>query len=179
MPMIQVHYADGALTSEKKAALGQGLTDVLMSIEGGGKAEGPTARSIAWVLFHPTASENLLIGGRADDTYVSPPGKFLVQITVPEGALSQAQKTMMHRSVDEVFHEVFELGPRLPLGERYPSILVLIYEWGEGNVGAVGETVGLADIGRYVGEGDPAMRARSAAYLHARARWRQAAGFPE
>jgi phenylpyruvate tautomerase PptA (4-oxalocrotonate tautomerase family) len=47
MPMIHVHYQAGSLSAERKRALAEKLTDVLIEVEGGGAVDGPKARSIA------------------------------------------------------------------------------------------------------------------------------------
>ena len=183
MPLIHVYHPTGALTPERKAALAEKLTHVVIEIEGGPGVDGPRARAIAWVMFHEVAADSWAIGGTFDDSYVSPPGKFLVKVQVPEGALSQARKAMVHRSVDEAFFEVFGLGAPPAPEDRKPSILVMIHEWGEGNVGGFGRTYGLADIIAFAGDGsgkhaDPAIAEHVQAYLQARTAWREAAGLP-
>lgn len=178
MPLIQVYYPEGGLTAERRDALGAHLTHVIVEIEGGEGADVPSARAIAWVMFHGVPNADWMIGGTANDTYVSPPGKFLVRVYVPEGSLSRERKAMIHKAVDNSFYEAFELGA--PPEQRWPSIFVQIHEWGEGNVGGLGRTHGLLEIGRYAtGEGNPQIRARSRAYIAARTAWREAAGFPD
>jgi phenylpyruvate tautomerase PptA (4-oxalocrotonate tautomerase family) len=175
MPLIQVYHPTDSLTPERRDALGERLTDVILKIESGGDV--PTGRAIAWVMFHEVPGDGWMIGGLTDDTYVSPPGKFLVRVYVPEGSLSAARKTAVHKAVDDAFYEIFGLGA--PPEKRWPSIFVHIHEWTEGNVGAFGRTHGLADIGGFVGEGNPEIRARSRAYMAARKGWRESAGFPD
>ncbi len=176
MPLIQVYYPRGALTLGQRAELGELLTHVIVEIEGGTGADGPTARSIAWVMFHDVDPEAWFIGGKADDTYVSPPGKFLVRVYVPEGSLSKQRKAMVHKAVDDAVFKIFALEPP---EKRWPSIFAHIHEWGEGNLGAFGKSHGLADVGAYAGAGNPEIRARSREYIAAHAAWRHAAGFPE
>jgi phenylpyruvate tautomerase PptA (4-oxalocrotonate tautomerase family) len=177
MPLIQVYHRTGALDPEQRTALAERLTHVIIEIEGGPGMDRPTARSIAWVMFHDVEPSAWFIGGASDDTYVSPPGEFLVRVYVPEGSLSKARKAMVHKAVDEAFYDVFKLGT--PPEKRWPSLFVHIHEWGEGNLGAFGRSHGLADVGAYVGEGNPEIRARSRKYLGAHRAWREAAGFPE
>ena len=40
MPIMQVHYPEGALDQGRKAALAQRLTDVLIAMEGGANTAG-------------------------------------------------------------------------------------------------------------------------------------------
>jgi phenylpyruvate tautomerase PptA (4-oxalocrotonate tautomerase family) len=178
MPLIHLYYERGSVTDPIKAKLANRLTDVIIEIEGGGMVDGTKARSIAYVLLHEMDAGNIAIGGTiGDDTHVEPPGKFIVVVRVPEGSLSNARKSAIHASVDEIFREVFELG-EAP-AERTPSVLTTIDEWSEGSLGAMGRTYRLADIGAYIGPGNPANRAYSAAYLAARHRARETAGYPE
>ena len=177
MPLIQVYYPEGKLPVDKRELLGERLTHVIIEIEGGSGADTPAARSIAWVMFHAVPNEEWMIDGKTDGTYESPPGKFLVRVYVPEGSLSRQRKAMVHKSVDDAFYEAFGLGT--PPEKRWPSIFVHIHEWGEGNLGGFGRTFGLLDVGRYAGEGNPEIRARSRAYIEARTASRNSAGFPE
>ena len=40
MPIMQVHYPEGALNQQRKAALAQRLTDALIAMEGGADTAG-------------------------------------------------------------------------------------------------------------------------------------------
>ena len=177
MPLIQVYHPQDSLSPERRVALAEQLTHVIVEIEGGAGADGPKARAIAWVMFHEVAKDAWAIGGVFDDTYVSPPGKFLIRVYVPEGSLSRERKAMVHKAVDDAFYDVFALGE--PPEKRWPSIFVHIHEWGEGNVGAFGKSHGLADIGGYVGVGNAEIRARSRKYIAAHRAWRESAEFPD
>ena len=179
MPMIHVHYQAGSLSAERKTALAEHLTRILIEIEGGPAADGPKARSIAWVMFFEVPEGSWAIGGAFDDTYVSPPGKFLVNVQVPEGALSKARKLAVHHRVDAALFEAFGIAPPVDPTDRLPSVFVQITEWPEGNMGARGRTYGLADIGEYTGAGNPEVHEHSKRYLIARAKLRAGAGFPE
>jgi phenylpyruvate tautomerase PptA (4-oxalocrotonate tautomerase family) len=48
MPVLQVYFPAGSLIDERKAALAQRLTDVLLTMEGGAKTHG--GRAFATVL---------------------------------------------------------------------------------------------------------------------------------
>lgn len=177
MPLIHVYSPRGALDASQRSALAEHLTAVVIEIEGGVQADGPKARSIAWVMFHELEREAWFIGALADDTYVSPPGKFLVNIYVPEGTLSKERKAMVHSAVENAFFKVFGIEPAT---DRWPSIFAHIHEWAEGNIGIFGRSHGLADVGQYaVGDGNPEIRARSMKYMAARSAWRKNAGFPD
>lgn len=176
MPLIEVHHPRDALSPEQRSAIGRRLTEVITEIEGGASTDSPKARAIAWVMFHPIDDGAWFIGGETDDIYVSPPGRFLVRVYVPEGSLSRDGKAQVHKAVDDVFLEAFGLEPTQ---DRWPSLFVHIHEWGEGNLGLFGRSHGLGEVGAYAGAGSAAVRARARTYLKARAAWRAGAGFPD
>lgn len=176
MPLIHVYHPSNALSREQRSALAERLTSVVIEIEGGPGIDGPRPRSIAWVMFHEVDGDGWFIGGKSDDSYVSPPGKFLVNVFVPESALSKERKAMVHREVDAAFFEV--LGGNAS-EDRWPSIFAHIHEWSEGNIGILGRTHGISDVARYAGSGNAETRAHSVEYMKARAQARATAGFPE
>jgi phenylpyruvate tautomerase PptA (4-oxalocrotonate tautomerase family) len=83
MPIMQVHYPEGAPDEDHKAALAQRLTEVLIAMEGGANTAG--GRGFASVLFAPVARGDWWVGGRVDDSFVAAPGRFPVHVAVPEG----------------------------------------------------------------------------------------------
>jgi phenylpyruvate tautomerase PptA (4-oxalocrotonate tautomerase family) len=178
--MVHVHYSQGTLDASTKQALAEKLTHVLIEIEGGPGKDGPKARSISWVMFYEVPADSWTIGGKLDGTYISPPGKFLVNVHVPEGALSNARKAMVQKMVYQSLFEAFGLEVPDDPETVYPSIFVMVTEWLEGNMGARGRVYGLADIGAYVGgNNETEIRQRSKKYLQVRAAQRASAGYPD
>ena len=174
MPIMQVFYPQGALPGDRKAALAQELTDVLLHMEGNAKTAG--GLGFASVLFTEVAPSDWWVGGHTDDTYVSPPGKFLVRVSIPEGYMNQAHKTEVHAAVTQAIVTVTG-NPNDPGQGR--SIQVIIEEVTEGNWGAHGKTISLASIADTVGlpkNGERFQWVR--AYFAAKARQFQAAGYP-
>ena len=172
MPIMQVCYPETALDAERKAALARRLTDVLMAMEGGANTD--AGRAFAWVMFSPIKTDDWWAGGRTDDEFVRPPGKFLVHVTVPEGYLSAIHKTEVHAAVNEAIIAV--TGAK---GESGASALVIIDEVTEGNWGAAGRTISLASIADSVGlpkDGERFAWVRN--YFAAKARQFAAAGYP-
>src|ERR1700689_4455336 len=98
MPVLQVYFPAGSLIDERKAALAQRLTDVLLTMEGGAKTAG--GRAFATVLFTEVPKSDWWVGGSTDSTYVAPPGKFLVRVSVPEGYMNKTHKTEVHAAVN-------------------------------------------------------------------------------
>src|ERR1700741_4434198 len=98
MPIMPGQYPEAALDGDRKAALAQRLTDVLIAMEGGADTAG--GRAFAWVLFTPVKHGDWWVGGKNDDTAVAPPGKFLVHVTIPEGYMNAAHKSEVHAAVN-------------------------------------------------------------------------------
>jgi phenylpyruvate tautomerase PptA (4-oxalocrotonate tautomerase family) len=174
MPVLQVRYPKGALDSKTKGALAAKLTDVLLSMEGGARTPGGLA--FATVLFAEVQLEDWWVGGTTDSTHVGLPGKFLVNVTVPEGYMSQPDKTSVHAMVNQAFLEVLGDPKDATQGA---NILVTIEEVPEGNWGCRGETISLAAIADSVGLSKTGERFRWVkAYFAAKARQFAAAAYP-
>ncbi len=174
MPVLQVYYTHSALSGDRKAALARSLTDVLLTMEGGAKTPGGLA--FASVLFTEVPQGDWWVGGRIDATYVAPPGKFLVRVSVPEGYMSQSHKSEVHAMVNAAFVDVLGDGGDSQYGA---SVLVIIEEIIEGNWGARGRTISLASIADSVGLPKSGERYHwVTAYFAAKARQFAAAGYP-
>ena len=75
MPIMQVHYPEGSLDGERKSALANRLTDVLLTMEGGAKT--PGGLGFASVMFSEVSRNDWWIGGRTDSAHVAPPREIL------------------------------------------------------------------------------------------------------
>ena len=128
MPVLQVYYPEGSLQGERKAALAQRLTDVLLMMEGGAKTRGGLA--FATVLFTQVPASDWWVGGRTDATYVAPPGKFLIRVSVPEGYMNQTHKTEVHAAVNAAIVDD-RRRPRV-IRTQGANVLVIIDEIPEG-----------------------------------------------
>lgn len=146
MPVIHVYHPEGSLYGERKAALAQCLTDAMLEMEGGARTTGGIA--FASVLFTQVPTPDWWVGGRTDSTYVHPPGKFIARIDVPEGYMSQVDKTNVHGVINKAIVEVAGSSDARGQGA---SVMVIINEVGEGNWGVQGETISLANIAEAVG----------------------------
>ncbi|HUA90690.1 MAG TPA: hypothetical protein VL994_14720 [Steroidobacteraceae bacterium] len=174
MPVIQVQYPAASLDAAHKAALGARLTDVLLTMEGGARTPGGFA--FATVVFSEVPAADWYVGGRTDASYVHPPGKFLVRVTIPEGYMSQVHKTEVHAQVNDAFLDT--LGGRGSAGAG-GSILVIVEEVTEGDWGCAGQTISLASIAATVGLPKTGARFQWVrAYFAAKARQFAAARYP-
>jgi phenylpyruvate tautomerase PptA (4-oxalocrotonate tautomerase family) len=174
MPIMQVHYPEDALDDARKADLARRLTDVLIAMEGGADTTG--GRAFAWVLFTPVKPGDWWIGGRQDEHFVAPPGRFLVHVTVPEGYMNAEHKSEVHASVNAAIMATMGRADEPDAGR---STLVVIDEVAEGNWGAAGRTISLNAIAGTVGLSRDGERfAWVRAYFAAKRRQFEAAGYP-
>ncbi|HQR53359.1 MAG TPA: tautomerase family protein [Burkholderiales bacterium] len=174
VPVLQIYHPQGSLAGERKAALAQRLTEVLLTMEGNARTAG--GLGFASVLFTEVAASDWWVGGRTDATHVAPPGKFLVRVTIPEGYMNQAHKTEVHVAVTAAIVAVTG-NPADPA--HGGSVQVIIDEVTEGNWGAHGKTISLASIADTVGLAKGGERFQWVrAYFAAKARQFAAAGYP-
>jgi phenylpyruvate tautomerase PptA (4-oxalocrotonate tautomerase family) len=174
MPIIRVYYPAGSLDGERKGALAQRLTDALITMEGGAGTRG--GRAFASVLMTEMVADSWWVGGHLDGTFVAKAGKFLVDVSIPEGYMNAAHKTEVHASVNAAIVEV--TGHRAD-PDAGASILVVIHEVPEGNWGADGKTISLGDIAEAVGlpkDGERFQWVKK--YFAAKARALASAGYP-
>jgi len=174
MPVIQVHHLEGALDDHTTADLAHRLTDALIAMEGGANTQG--GRAFAWVLFTPVKLGDWWIGGRRDDQFVVPPGRFLVHVTVPEGYMNAQHKSEVHASINAAITAATGTSREQNAGA---SALVVIDEVTEGNWGAAGRTISLDSIAGTVGLSKDSDRFTWVqAYFAAKSRQFAAAGYP-
>jgi phenylpyruvate tautomerase PptA (4-oxalocrotonate tautomerase family) len=174
MPIMQVQYLENTLDDARKADLAQRLTDILIAMEGGAGTTG--GRAFAWVLFTPVKPGDWWVGGRQDDYFVDPPGRFLVHVTIPEGYMNAVHKSEVHASVNAAITAVMGCADEPDAGR---SVLVVIDEVTEGNWGAAGHTISLASIAGSVGlPKDGGRFAWVQEYFGAKRRQFEAAGYP-
>lgn len=171
MPIMEVRHVAGALDRTQKAAIAAKLTEVMIQMEGGANTEG--GRAFATVLFTPTAAEDWWVGGATDDTYVAPPGKFIVNVWIPEGYMNIAHKNQVHAWVAAAITEV------MGTGAPGRSILTVLNEVIEGDWGNAGHPISLESIAGTVGQAQDSPRLTwSRDYFKAKARAMAAAGYP-
>jgi phenylpyruvate tautomerase PptA (4-oxalocrotonate tautomerase family) len=173
MPIMNVRYSAGDLDGAGKAKLAKSLTEIMIRMEGGANTRG--GRAFAWVLFEEFAQGNWWAGGETGNGYVSPPGRFLVHVSIPEGYMSAGHKSEVQEWVTEAI-----LATTGASGEGAGhSIQVIIDDIPEGNWAAGGRTISLANIADSVGLSKAGPRfAWSKTYFAAKARARTAAGYP-
>ena len=149
MPMIDLTYPKGSIAPEAREELLEELATKLLEAEKAPDTE--FFRSITWVYANEIEPEALAVGGK--------PGgepRFRVQITVPEGALSDRRKGILVDSVNKAV-----LGAAgLPESEGL-RVWTLIREVPDGNWGAAGQQIRYKQLvelaaGEREGAGTPA-----------------------
>src|SRR3954451_15136942 len=94
MPMIDVTYPSGTIAPEAKAELLDELATKLLEAERAPDTE--FFRSITWVYANEIDPSSLAVGGRSGGE-----PRFRVQVTVPDGALSDRRKGILIDSVNQ------------------------------------------------------------------------------
>jgi phenylpyruvate tautomerase PptA (4-oxalocrotonate tautomerase family) len=129
MPMIDSTYPKGAIAADAREELLDELATKLLAAEKAPDTE--FFRSITWVYANEIDPETLAVGGR--------PGgepRFRVQITVPEGALSDRRKGI----VVDSFNQAILRAAGLEESEGI-RVWTVINEVPDGNWGAAGQQV--------------------------------------
>ncbi|WP_406371798.1 tautomerase family protein [Streptomyces sp. NBC_00647] len=132
MPMIQLTAPCGSLTPEGRESVQGALADVLLRWEGA--PDTPFFRAQAWSYL------NELPEG-AQTTAEDDAPRFLVDVTVPQGALSERRKSGMVTEVTSVVLKAAGLSEADAL-----RVWVLIHEQADGTWGAGGSVIRFADL---------------------------------
>src|SRR5260221_7513492 len=129
MPMMDLTYPAGAITPEARATLTEELTTVLLRAERAPDAQ--LFRDITWVFIHELPAEHVVTAGAPATAPI-----FRLQVTVPQGALSDRRKEELVSEATRVLSAAAGLGEDDGL-----RIWVLVYEVPDGNWGAGGNVI--------------------------------------
>ena len=132
MPMTRLTVPAGALTEEGRASIQRDLAGVLLRWEGAPDTAFFRAQAWSYLIELPEGAQVT-----AEDT--AP--RFLVEVTVPQGALSERLKAGL---VEEATRIVLGAAG-LPQDEA-PRVWVLVHEQADGTWGAGGSVVRYADL---------------------------------
>jgi 4-oxalocrotonate tautomerase family enzyme len=134
MPLIDLTYPAGTLTPGARTALADELGKVLRRAERAPETE--FFQNITWVNLHEMPEGTFLAAGRP----MSEPA-FRIQITVPEGALSDRRKAEFVAEATRVVKDATGMSDADAL-----RIWVLINDVPSGNWGAGGQVVTIEDL---------------------------------
>jgi phenylpyruvate tautomerase PptA (4-oxalocrotonate tautomerase family) len=129
MPMIDVTFPADTLTSADKQRLGDELTTHLLRAERAPDTE--FFRSITWVFLHELPSGDLLVAGKPVTAPV-----VRVEVTTPEGALSDRRRAELVDSATTAVRDVFGIAQEDAL-----KVWVVCREIADGSWGAGGQVV--------------------------------------
>jgi phenylpyruvate tautomerase PptA (4-oxalocrotonate tautomerase family) len=132
MPLIQLTAPEGSLTGEGRATVQRELASALLRWEGAPDTE--LFRSIAWSYLHE-------LPAGAQTTAEDDAPRFRVDVTVPEGALSERRKAGLIEEATAIVLKAAELSSGDSL-----RVWVLINEQPEGTWGAAGSVVHYKDL---------------------------------
>jgi phenylpyruvate tautomerase PptA (4-oxalocrotonate tautomerase family) len=129
MPMLEFTYPKGAIPSDAREELLEELATKMLEAERAPDTE--FFRSITWVYANEIEPEMLAVGGR--------PGgepRFRVQVTVPDGALSDRRKGILVDSFNQAVLRAAGLDESQGI-----RVWTVIREVPDGNWGAAGQQV--------------------------------------
>ncbi|MFJ4366690.1 4-oxalocrotonate tautomerase family protein [Streptomyces chartreusis] len=132
MPMIRLTVPAGALTEEGRATVQPDLASVLLRWEGAPDTAFFRAQAWSYLVELPEGAQTT-----AEDAVP----RFLVEVTVPEGALSERRKAGLVEDATKTVLSAAGLAPDEALRVR-----VLVHEQPDGTWGAGGSVIRYADL---------------------------------
>ncbi|WP_327744067.1 tautomerase family protein [Streptomyces europaeiscabiei] len=132
MPMIRLTAPAGALTEQGRQSIQRDLAAVLLRWEGAPDTAFFRAQAWSYLTELPAGAQTTA----EDDA-----PRFLVEVTVPHGALSERRKTGLVEEATKTVLAAAGLGPDEAL-----RVWVLVHEQPEGTWGAGGSVVRYADL---------------------------------
>ncbi len=129
MPKLDITFPAGALGDDAKRELPAALGAALLRWEGAPDTE--FFRSITWAHVHELPADAVFTAdGQAETSH------FVVDVTVPQGALSERRKGGLVEEASKLVREAAGLAE-----DDGIRVWVLIHEVAEGNWGAAGQIV--------------------------------------
>jgi phenylpyruvate tautomerase PptA (4-oxalocrotonate tautomerase family) len=134
MPKLDLTFSAGALSDDAKRELPRELAAAMLRWEGAPDTE--FFRSITWTHVHELPAEAVYTAdGQAELS------QFVVDATVPAGALSDRRKTGLVEEFSKLIRDAAGL-----TDEDGVRVWVLIHEVPEGNWGAAGQIVRFEEL---------------------------------
>jgi len=130
MPMLDLTYPEGALSEEDRESLVDALTTVLLRAERAPDTE--FFRSITWSFVHELPAGTVMSAGRPVEAPI-----FRVEVTTPEGALSDRRRVELVAGASKAICEIADI----PEEEALQRVWVLCKEIAEGGWGAGGQVI--------------------------------------
>jgi phenylpyruvate tautomerase PptA (4-oxalocrotonate tautomerase family) len=140
MPMIDLTIPAGSIAKDKRDALVDTLTGVLLRLEGAPDNE--RSRGIAWVFVDEKPVNDIYVGGKSGKVPV-----YRMQVTVPEKALDADKK---NKVVAEFTSLVLKAAGEEETDQTRKRVWCIIREVPDGNWGGGGQIFTLKDVARYI-----------------------------
>jgi phenylpyruvate tautomerase PptA (4-oxalocrotonate tautomerase family) len=135
MPMIDLTYPADSISADQRQTLADELTTALLRAERAPDTE--FFRSITWVFVHELPAGNVLSAGRPVEAPV-----VRVEVTTPEGALSDRRRAELVEAATKVVREAFGIAEN----DTMQRVWVTCREIAEGSWGAGGQIVQFAKL---------------------------------
>lgn len=132
MPMIRLTAPAGALTEQGRDSVRKDLAKVLLRWEGAPDTAFFRAQAWSYLLELPEGAQTTAEDGAP---------RFLAEVTVPQGALSERRRAGL---VEEVTKTVLAAAGLAP--DEAPRVWVLVHEQPDGTWGAGGSVIRHADL---------------------------------
>ena len=129
MPMIDITYPEGALSAEQRGQLADELTTALLRAERAPDTE--FFRSITWAYVHELPAGMVISAG-----VPATKPTFRIEVTTPEGALSDRRRAELVAEATRVVREIAGISE-----EEALRVWVICNEVPEGRWGAAGQVV--------------------------------------
>jgi phenylpyruvate tautomerase PptA (4-oxalocrotonate tautomerase family) len=129
MPIFEVTYPEGALSGDARAKMMDDLTTALLRAERAPDTE--FFRNVTWSYVHELPTGCVNSAGRPVEAPT-----FKIDVTTPEGALSDRRREELVASATEIVREAAGIGEQDAL-----RVWVLMHEVAEGSWGAGGQVI--------------------------------------
>lgn len=146
MPQIELHMTQGALTDHAKAELMDGLTRLLLKMEGA--PDTPSALNITWGTVREYAPGDWTVGGTP-----APGPRYRLEFTVPEGATGIHGPAMLGRRealVRKATEQILQAEGAEATTLNAGRVWVQIHEIPNGFWGGYGVMTDVMDIATYI-----------------------------
>jgi phenylpyruvate tautomerase PptA (4-oxalocrotonate tautomerase family) len=134
MPLIFVHYPEGAFDEANRDAMADELTEAALSSER--LPNTPFVKSTTWIYCNEYKSSHVYHGGRAGGTKV-----ISIEINVFEGGLDESAKKSLYAS----FTAIVRKRALIPDAQVAP-VYIVVRDNAPMNWGVFGETIRLDDL---------------------------------
>ena len=129
MPIMDLTFPAGALDADQQQRVADELTTALLRAERAPDTD--FFREITWVFLHELGAGHVLSAGRPVDKPL-----FRLEVTTPEGALSDRRRAEMVENATRIIRDVAGIGDEDAL-----RVWVLCREIAEGSWGAGGQVI--------------------------------------